>query len=131
MLTIRPEQIEAIRAARDETLLREVAASLREAFPAVTEPLDDDALRGRLRELLGCVRQHGIDGEQDFARLANVAVALAWRYDAHPWLEQYLADSSVADPAERVRRVVSHGVREKERQEKNWRARRAFKGSPS
>lgn len=128
MITIRPSQLDALREARDKELIREVAGRLREHLTAAVQPLDDETLETHLRALRARVRGHGIESEQDFARIANVAAALGFRLESHPWLDGYLSDASVGDPAERVRRVVSRGVREVERQEKNWRARAAFKG---
>lgn len=126
MFRIRAEQIETMRVAREQELIGEVAGFLRTRFPSIRE--SDQVLRERLRELLDRMQRCGITAEQDFARVANVAAALEWKFDAHPWLAQYLADRSVADPGERVRRVVSRGIREKEREETSWRARQTFKG---
>ncbi|HEV7919198.1 MAG TPA: hypothetical protein VGR02_00260 [Thermoanaerobaculia bacterium] len=124
MITLRAEQVQVIASAKEEAFLTQLACEVRKHFPALTAKLDGPALRTKITAALERAKAAGVTSERDCVRLVNVAAALEWRLEDHPWLDAQLADPAVDDVSERVRLVVARALRDKQREEQNRAARR-------
>ena len=83
-------------------------------FPSATRERSDEALLEHIREALDRAARHGLSTEKDLYRFVNVSMVLGPRFDEEEstaWAREYLSDSFVTDPGQRLQRLCGELLR--------------------
>ena len=114
MLTIRPEQMDALRRYMTERFERRLFDHIRRSFPAESEKLGEEAALELVRTGIARAANYGLDTEYDAARFVVLMVARSPDFDTEtPWARELLTDESLP-PRERLDAVC-------QRAEDEWR----------
>ncbi len=109
MLTIRPEQLAALAAARRETFLDRLLPEVRRRHGVTA----DAETRAAMAAAIDAAAQYGINTEHDVARFIHLWFALGAEFDTSPrfpWASALLAETRLT-PAQRMDRVYAEGAR--------------------
>lgn len=113
MLTLRHEQMKALRRQRQEQFLERLAAHARRFFPRQTEGLRAHDLRQVCRSALQRGSRHGLSTERDLCKFLNLVFVFGPEFDedpALPWVRPFLDDPTTG-PTLKINRLYLEALR--------------------
>ena len=109
MLPLRQPQVDAFRDTIELDFVRRVAAFVRKNVPGPTEPLDEAALRERIKAGLARARKYGIDKESALATFVALQFEFSPDFDGHPPFKKVLTDASIP-PMARLDEMITRST---------------------
>lgn len=128
MLVIRDIQKQKLGSIRQERFLARAIDHLRTHFPSPLAQIPAPQFEQLLRPVLARAASHGLTTERDVCRYLNLAACYGWNFDRDPalsWMRQYLDDSDVSTPGERLDLLVQECLRRNQVEEHNRLQRQA------
>lgn len=105
MLRIREEQMRVLRASLRRRFVESLVQILQQHWPVRSNRLGADALRQFALDTIVMSASHGLDGEQEMVRLANIRMALQTEPPEDiAWMQTILEDSRFR-PSDRLDRL--------------------------
>lgn len=91
MLTIHPDQIEKMQAARRDEYHHQLAVYYRTNVPDLVAKMDDAALEARIAVAVTKARGHGAVSDTALLQFTTMSLVAGERFDEHPEIKAYLA----------------------------------------
>ena len=101
MLTIRKQQLEALRRHMRTQFEANMVSHLRFTFPTQTKPMEGEGLRDLVQHGMARADQYGITSERDIRRYLEYMVMYGADFDIAPempWIGKILNDASLSVP---------------------------------
>ncbi|NRR30246.1 hypothetical protein HSX11_08600 [Oxalobacteraceae bacterium] len=109
MLTIRRSQLRAMGCFAHTQYVDAMVAHLYDYFPALAWPLTRSEVGGLVHAAIEHAAAYGLTTQQQVCRFINLGAAYGWQFDSDPnlpWMRAILTDTSLAQPAERLDRLI-------------------------
>lgn len=132
MLTIRRDQLDALRAPAVHELVLELVTHIKHHFPAETAGESDEDLYARVKATLHRAEKYGMQGKRDAYRYVDVSMLYGADFDERPvtaWTVDFLTDEDVSSPSQRMNRLFDEVSYRLEVEESNARVRGEFYGA--
>jgi hypothetical protein len=114
MLTIRKEQIDIFKIQAEERFIDKMILHLRKQFPEETATYDDMVLRTRIRNELTSARGFQLVSERSICYYLNLSIMYGEGFielEDNLWMKDYLTDTEVPDPDERMNRLYRAAIK--------------------
>ena len=111
-MKIRPEQTDRFREEMLERYVESMVPHLRKRCPIQTKPLDDDALRERIREGIAQAKEYGITDKVDVRRFLEYWARYEGQFGRSPasrWARPHLTNTDL-NGSEKMNLVDDHYV---------------------
>lgn len=122
MLVIRRAQWQLLAQAPREQFLDEMLAHVRVHFPTPCWLLTPEELRAQVDAVVRRAGSYGLTSRRQACRFLNLAAHYGWAFDSDPglrWMRDILTDTGLADPGERLDRLVQVCLRRHEIETRN------------
>lgn len=109
MLIIRHAQLQLLAQAPRERFIDDMLVHLYRYFPTVSWLLTPEELRAQVDAVIRRAAVYQLRSPQQVCRFLNLAAVHGWEFDRAPdagWMRGILTDSSLAEPGERLDRLV-------------------------
>lgn len=109
MLTIRNSQLQILAHRPLEQFINDMQGHLYSYFPSVAWLLTPDERRQQVNTLIERAAVYQLTSQQQVCRFINLAATYGWEFDRDPnlhWMRSILTDISLAQPTERLDRLV-------------------------
>lgn len=129
MLRISPAQTQAIAAAQTQIAFDQLATHCRTYYPNTVSQLTQEALLAHLHICHSRAQHYGLTSRRDLYRFVNLALSFGWEFDRDanlPWVRQYLSDTRLNSPAQRLELLVKYAIHRLEIEESNRALRQQF-----
>ena len=111
MLSIRPDQKEALAQSFVPAYEEQMMEHLRQHFPSKTREAPDDELLEIIRTTQGRAKGCGFETPRSWCRFTNLAVAFGDEFpDSLPWAKAILADTSYPDASAQLHALEGAAV---------------------
>lgn len=117
MLTLRPEQMTALRRVRHDDFLARLRRHVETHFPDAVRGLGREGLRRTLTERLRRGRHHGFETERDLVKWVNLTFVLGEGFDRDPelpWAARILGNLDIG-PTLKINRLYLAALERQER----------------
>lgn len=131
MITIRQEQIEALRIPLIQQFCQELLEHVKIKFVEETEGKSDMELIEHIRQALKRAEVYGLKAERDLYMYINVSMLYGPRFDQQEvtaWTRDYLLDEDVSSQSQRMERLHEEVVYRLEAVEKSIEIKKRFYG---
>lgn len=129
MLTIRKEQMQALRRVTIQEFEKDMLQHLMQFFPDESAAMGDKALRAHIRHAIARAKEYGVTSERDLCKYLNLTMVYGRNFDTDrelEWMRDFLTDADVPDPSERMSRLYAEALYRLELEEENRRAIEEF-----
>lgn len=89
-MKLRAEQMQALDSLAEEDFVTRACGHAREHFPEQTDPLDDAALRSRVRAAIAAGRSYKIESESYLIGFLELCLELGDDFHTKPWAQRVL-----------------------------------------
>lgn len=93
-ITIRPPQLDALLQPQRDAFEDRLLDHIRRRWPAPYQALDQQTLRGTIRQALSVCARYGITTERDVGRYLALMHELSLELDQRPWVRTILGDTT-------------------------------------
>ncbi|GJJ00751.1 hypothetical protein RugamoR64_12890 [Duganella rhizosphaerae] len=109
MQRISPAHLQTFAQQAHDNFVAAMAAHLHTHFPALAWSLTPDELRDHINACIERAARYQLTSQRQVCRYLNLAATYGWNFDGDPersWMREILTDSSLAQPGDRLDRLV-------------------------
>ncbi len=129
MIVIREEQIDTLIKQIQTTFHGELLVHVKNFFPDITAEYEDKVLLQHIRKSLDRAKTYQLTTERDLYKYVNITMIYGHDFDEkteHGWMKEYLTDTDVPNPSQRLSRLYEEILERLERDAKNKRFQREY-----
>jgi hypothetical protein len=122
MLTIRKEQMEALRRPRLERLYLDLIVHIRTSFAEQSAGMSDEELQQHIRKAVGRASQYQLRSERALYKFVSLSMLYGTDFDqaeTTKWMRAILTDAEISSPNRRMDLLYDEVIRRLKLDEKN------------